>query len=382
MPEHGDLVLDGVVVTAGQRILVEQLDTLIYVPDPDYNGPDGFSFKVWDDSGDGGEPGLSSGEHRAEIAVVPVADAPTSADLPPASAPQVLTVLEDTQLSLPPGLFPFSDVDGDALAAVSITTVPEHGDLVLDGVVVTAGQRIPVEQLDTLIYVPDPDYNGPDGFGFKVWDDSGDGGEPGLSSAEYRSVINVLPVEDPEPIAAVFSTPDSGSGLPEPKVWVTPPLVYESGFQYATIEYEALLEPFTYPEADAGPEDQKVLFALSDSAEICTLHSLLGIGCRFVPAMSPGEYLLATDRGTLAYASAEAPGTLPAELQHEGTFVAEGDALESGFNADLAAALVHKLEDSAFDGVAPGEVVLPADGVVVVDEAVPAPEPGADERTP
>ena len=53
--------------------------------------------------------------------------------------------------------------------------------------VVTLGEGgtplIPAAALAKLVYAPAPDYHGPDGFGFKVWDDSGADGGPGLASA-------------------------------------------------------------------------------------------------------------------------------------------------------------------------------------------------------
>ncbi|CAM5302187.1 Ig-like domain-containing protein [Thauera mechernichensis] len=374
LPEHGTLLLAGEAVAVGQYIDAAALATLEYVPLPDYNGPDGFGFKAWDDSGEGRGPGLSSAEHRALITVLPVDDAPTSADLPLTSDPERLTVPADGRLQLAADLFPFADADGDAMAGISVVALPEHGALLLDGVAVQAGQFIASSALAGLHYEPARGFDGADGFVFRVWDNSGRDGSPGLASGEHRALITVTPA----PLPFVFSSRTEASMPNEAGLeWVSP-LQYQSAFAYDVIDYTVLLEPFSYPDVDSGLDAEKA-FAQADVFEVCTVHRLLGIGCRFVPAVAPGEYLLATGRGALAHAVPTAPGVPPVGLNAEGAFVAEASGPESGFNAPLADAFAHTLGDSSFEGVEPGVVELPAEGLLIVPQppAGPAGEAGA-----
>ncbi|ENO90988.1 outer membrane adhesin-like protein [Thauera phenylacetica B4P] len=380
LPQHGRLLLEGVAVQAGVFIPAAALSGLVYAPAPDYHGPDGFGFKVWDDSGADGGAGLSSAEQQARITVTPLPDAPVSADLPPASDPARLTVEEDARLALPASVFPFADADGDGLAGVTITALPQHGRLLLEGVAVQAGVFIPAAALSGLVYAPAPDYHGPDGFGFKVWDDSGADGGAGLSSAEQQARITVTPVDDPEPVLAVFATTREPDARIEREVPTTPPLAYWAGFRYDVIQYEVLLEPFSYPEVDTGGDAEPFL-AISEAFQTCTLHPLLGIGCRFVPPVVEGDYLASAGRGALAYASPDAPGLPPAELRHDGTFASAPDAPEAGFNSPFVDAYPHTLADSEFAGVEPGEVELPAGAVVVPQSPEPLrPSPVETDR--
>jgi hypothetical protein len=94
-----------------------------------------------------------------------------------------------------------------------------------------------------------------------------------------------------------------------------------------------------------------------------------------------GEYLLASGRGTLAYATPEAPGVPPEPLTHDGSFVDEPAQPSNGFNAELEDAFAHELADSDFLGVEPGAVVLPPEAVVVPEVLAPAPpETGEEAR--
>jgi len=123
-PSHGTAVVDGIVVT--------------YTPAVNYNGSDSFVYRVSDGY-------LSSNLAVVYITVTPVNDAPVSQNISTETD-------EDTPVEIE---LLASDVDGDELTA-EIVTDPLHGEVTLEGF--------------TVIYAPDPDYNGLDSFTYKVFD--------------------------------------------------------------------------------------------------------------------------------------------------------------------------------------------------------------------
>jgi VCBS repeat-containing protein len=134
-----------------------------YTPDADFNGLDGFSYVVSD--------GIDSSEvASATIVVTPANDEPVGVN-------DEYTTAEDTPLSIaaPGVLVNDTDVDGDALAAILVNP-PQHGQLTLgaDGGVV---------------YTPDANFHGVDGFSYRANDGSAD-------SDATAVTIHVTPVAD------------------------------------------------------------------------------------------------------------------------------------------------------------------------------------------
>ena len=136
--------------------------TFNYVPVPDYNGTDAFSYKANDGIAD-------SGVATVSITIAPVNDAPTV-------APQFVSTDEDTPVAV---TLAGGDIDGDALT-LAVVTGPAHGTLSGSGAALT--------------YTPAANYSGPDSFTFKANDGA-------LESAVATVTIGVAPVNDP-PVAA------------------------------------------------------------------------------------------------------------------------------------------------------------------------------------
>jgi gliding motility-associated-like protein len=114
----------------------------VYTPDAGYTGPDDFTFKVNDGTGD-------SNTATVTIMVVPVTNAPVADE-------QDLTLDEDSTIAF---TLTASDVDGDLLSYTILSQVT-HGSI--------------TGTLPTLTYTPAPNYNGADGLTFKVGDGSSD----------------------------------------------------------------------------------------------------------------------------------------------------------------------------------------------------------------
>jgi VCBS repeat-containing protein len=141
-----------------------------------------------------------------DVTVAQVNDAPSGTD-------NSVTILEDGSHTFAESDFGFSDpVEGNALQAVIITTLPTAGTLTLDGAAVIAGQAVSAADVAAglLVYTPAPDGNGDDyaSFTFQVRDDGGtlNGGED-TDQTPNTFTINVTPVND----AAVISGDVTGN---------------------------------------------------------------------------------------------------------------------------------------------------------------------------
>jgi hypothetical protein len=107
---------------------------LTYTPDADYNGSDGFSFRVQDTAG-----AFVTGS--ATVTVTPVNDAPQVADT------MVETLVDTAATGILP---PITDPDAGDSHTLAIGTAPMHGTAVVNGLFVT--------------YTPAAGYYGTDGF--------------------------------------------------------------------------------------------------------------------------------------------------------------------------------------------------------------------------
>jgi len=136
----------------------------VYTPAANYNGPDSFTYKVNDGSGD-------SNVATVSIAVSKVNDAPSANN-------QNVVTDEDIEKAI---VLTASDVDGDPLTYT--IGVPAHGTL--------SGAA------PNLTYKPAANYNGPDSFTFKVNDGTADSNVATVS-------ITVNAVND-APVAANLS---------------------------------------------------------------------------------------------------------------------------------------------------------------------------------
>ena len=131
---------------------------LTYIPNPNFNGNDSFTFSVYDGSDD-------SNTATVSIIVNPVNDPPVAED-------QSVATDEDIPVDI---TLTGSDVDGDLLS-YAVISIPSNGTLTGFAWEVT--------------YTPDADFNGSDSFTFRTHD--------GFVSSNIATVgITVNPINDP-----------------------------------------------------------------------------------------------------------------------------------------------------------------------------------------
>ncbi|MEJ0040526.1 MAG: tandem-95 repeat protein [Gammaproteobacteria bacterium] len=187
-----DLGEDGYAVSA-QDVLDGKL---VFVPDANFNGGASFQYEVQDAGSDGSN---HSGPATISFTVNAVSDAPV-ADAAPVSMD------EDGSRVLSSDLFGFSDVDGDNLAAVLITSLPENGKLMYGDVELSGEDlgedgyfAVSVADLEDgkLVFVPNADFNGTVSFGYELKDDSGAEGKDVSAAATLTfevTAVNDAPV--------------------------------------------------------------------------------------------------------------------------------------------------------------------------------------------
>ena len=162
----GDSLTYNVVTGPSHGRLSGTAPKLTYTPEPNFNGTDSFTFVINDAT-------VDSIPMTVIIIVTAVNDPPTVDDI-------CVTTQEDTQVSI---TLSGCDIDGDTLI-YSVVRGPAGGDLSGTGA--------------NLTYTPNENFNGSDGFTFKVNDGT-------TNSDEATVSIKLLPVND-APTASYVGT--------------------------------------------------------------------------------------------------------------------------------------------------------------------------------
>jgi len=202
VPNAGTLLHQGNALIPGDTISAASLDAgeLVYQPpfnisDPSQNS---FGFTVTDNGGValGGEN--TSTEQFINIDLVPVNDSPTLVSNGATVSEGGTIVIDSTLLS---GTDP-DDIEPDELL-LTVTTLPLHGQLLLNGEVVTAGSSLSLAAIEagSLSYIHDESETSADGFNVTL----ADGGEDGAQPAQGRFELGVTEVIDP-PVELVPDT--------------------------------------------------------------------------------------------------------------------------------------------------------------------------------
>ncbi|MFG6080278.1 FG-GAP-like repeat-containing protein [Paracoccus litorisediminis] len=148
-------------------------------------------------TGTSGEGRISTGAGAATALII-TNELPNVA---PSGTDRTITVIEDGSRTIGAADFGFSDSEGHNLSAVRISTVPATGQLLLNGVAVSAGQMVSASDIASggLVYHPaaNGDGNGYASFTFQVRDDGGTQiGGTDMDQTPNSLTINVTPVND------------------------------------------------------------------------------------------------------------------------------------------------------------------------------------------
>ncbi len=203
VPGAGDgvLSLNGTAVQAGDVVSLADITSglLVYTPalNAHGNGLASFTFQVQDNGGTAnGGVDLDPSANTITVNVTAVNDAPAGTD-------KTVTTAEDTGYTFAASDFGFSDVDGNALLGVKITTLPASldGALTLNGVAVQAGDVVSVADINAgrLVYTPGTNAHGhgQGSFTFQVQDDGGTAhGGVDLDPSANTITVNVTAVND------------------------------------------------------------------------------------------------------------------------------------------------------------------------------------------
>ena len=165
-PAHGTAVFDD-----GGTASEPSDDTIIYTPEPDYFGPDVFTYTVSD-----GRGGLATA--TVQITVTEVNDDPI-AQGDAASTDEDEQVVIDVATNDEPG--PANEA-GQSLT-YSVQTGPAHGG-------------VDCTPQGSCTYTPAPGYVGPDSFTYEVCDDGTTNGAPDPRCAQATVSLSVDPVVD------------------------------------------------------------------------------------------------------------------------------------------------------------------------------------------
>jgi len=176
LPLHGILALNGTPVSAGQVLSPLEASQLTYDPAGDFTGDDTFTFTALDN--------LNAVSNTA-VVTIPVGNNAPSADsavnAPIASSAGASAVNALTA----------SDTDG-TIVSFTITALPVHGILALNGTPVSAGQVLSPLEASQLTYDPAGDFTGDDSFTFTALDN--------LNAVSNTAVITI-PVGNNAPSA-------------------------------------------------------------------------------------------------------------------------------------------------------------------------------------
>jgi len=246
-----------VVTEPAHGVLSGTAPSLIYTPDPDYYGPDSFTFKVNDGTADSA-PALVS------IAVNSMNDAPI------ADAQNVTTEKNIPETITLTG----SDLEGSALT-YDIVTNPAHGSL--------SGTA------PNITYTPNTDYVGTDSFTFKVNDGATDSA-PATVSIQVRDIsVPPMPSSFYGEIHLYDNPPLAGDRVDAYMPGVTGPAAYATISTYQDL----LVYSIEVPAGSKGPAAEGDLVTFKINGRLVATgvwHSGTNVRLDFHPPQAlPGD---------------------------------------------------------------------------------------------
>jgi uncharacterized delta-60 repeat protein len=146
-------------LTANHGTLVNNNNgTYSFNPAANYNGTVNLSYTVID--GNGGSLAATQSFNLAAVN-----DAPTLSNLSKTGNMNAVISFSASDFTSV-----FSDIDGDSLIKIQITSLPPNGTLKLNGIAVGINQEIATSNLGNLTFTPNANYNGSLSFGWNGFD--------------------------------------------------------------------------------------------------------------------------------------------------------------------------------------------------------------------
>ena len=120
----------------------------------------------------------------------------------PTIVPLSTATEEDNSVVFPAIFFVggYTDINGNPIAGIQVTTLPASGKLLLSEIAVKAGDTIPAGSLPGLVYTPNENYFGTDFFSWKAFDGYH------FSLVATRVDISILPINDPPTVVFQHDT--------------------------------------------------------------------------------------------------------------------------------------------------------------------------------
>lgn len=193
LPDNGQLLLNGELVSLNQTIAVEDAANLTFTPLPGFSGIAQFEYTAFDDDG--------AADLTASTVTIPV----NLTTVPPVPNNNAVPLLKnvDQNVSLPP----LTAINNETVASFTIVELPIAGQVFLNGEAVTVDQVIPADQAGQLTFTSDVNFSGQGVLKYTTTDTQGVTSEV-VGHATVFILPNILPIIQPIDAAAV---PNSGT---------------------------------------------------------------------------------------------------------------------------------------------------------------------------
>lgn len=175
LPEHGILKSNTTAVVVDQEIALADIGTLVFAPDPDWNGTTSIGWAVINDQSN------VSPVAKAILVIASVNDAPTITDTSIRGVTNSSLTLQATDF-----LSHYHDIENDPLTVVKIQSLPMSGTLQMNGRNMSRYQEVSASALDTITFVPPEDWKGTTSFDWNASD-----GQT-FAHTEARAIIEIV----------------------------------------------------------------------------------------------------------------------------------------------------------------------------------------------
>lgn len=180
LPARGVLRFGETAVSINESYTAATLSQLSFTPEKDWTGIISFDW-------------AASDGQMSSAAVASVVMTITAVNDPPILTPISKFGSEDNTLTFTLADFTasYSDIEGDALQKIEITSLPANGALRLDSTPVTVGQEISTATIATLKFIPTANWSGTTSFGW-----NGSDGQL-YAVADSQVEVTITAVNDP-----------------------------------------------------------------------------------------------------------------------------------------------------------------------------------------